>query len=60
MKAVRIHEFGRPEVMKIVEIKRPAPAADEVLVQVYASGVNPADWKIRDGGENDRMNSNCP
>ena len=52
MKAVRIHEFGGAEVMKIEEIERPAPAADEILVKVYASGVNPVDWVIR-GGEND-------
>lgn len=36
------------------------PAADEVLIKVYASGVNPADCKIRDGGDNDRMNFKLP
>ena len=50
MKAVRIHEFGGPEVMKLKDIERPAPAADEILVKVYASGVNPVDWVIRGGG----------
>ena len=50
MKAVRIHEFGKPDVMKIEEIERPVPTADEILVKVYASGVNPADWVIRNGG----------
>lgn len=60
MKAVRIQEFGKPEVMKIEEVERPAPAADEVLIKVYASGINPADCKIRDGGENDRMNVKLP
>ena len=54
MKAVRINEFGGAEVMKIEEIARPVPAADEILVKVYASGVNPVDWVIRNG-ENDAL-----
>lgn len=49
MKAVRIYEFGGPEVMNIVETERPVPAPDEILVKVYASGVNPVDWVIREG-----------
>ena len=50
MKAIRINEFGGPEVMKLEEVERPAPAADEILIKVYASGINPADWVIRQGG----------
>ena len=50
MKAVRIHEFGGPDVLKVEEVERPVPAADEILVKVYASGVNPTDWGIREGG----------
>ena len=49
MKAIRINEFGGPEVMKIEETERPVPAADEILIKVYASGVNPVDWAIRNG-----------
>ncbi len=49
MKAVRIHHFGGPEIMKIEEIKIPAPAADEILIKVYASGINPVDFVIREG-----------
>ncbi|MEO7120396.1 MAG: NADP-dependent oxidoreductase [Ginsengibacter sp.] len=49
MKAVRIHEFGGPEVLKYEDAPKPTPAADEVLVKVHASGVNPIDWKIRAG-----------
>ena len=54
MKAVRINEFGGAEVLKIEEIERPVPAPDEILVKVYASGVNPVDWVIRNG-ENDSL-----
>ncbi|MBE9462169.1 NADP-dependent oxidoreductase [Dyadobacter sp. UP-52] len=50
MKAIRIEEFGGPEVMKIVEVERPVPAADEILVKVYAASVNPADYIVRQGG----------
>src|ERR1700748_696313 len=50
MKAIRIDEFGGPEVMKIVEVERPVPAADEILVRVYAASVNPADYIVRQGG----------
>ena len=50
MKAIRIHEFGGAQVMKVEHIERPSPAPDEILVKVYASGVNPADWVIRNGG----------
>ena len=50
MKAVRIHEFGGTEVLKIEDVERPVPAADQILVKVYASGINPTDWAIRQGG----------
>ncbi len=50
MKVIRINEFGGPEVLKLEEVERPVPAFDEILVKVYASGVNPADWVIRNGG----------
>jgi len=50
MKAVRIHAFGGPEVMRLEDVARPVPAADEILIKVYASGVNPTDWGIRQGG----------
>jgi NADPH:quinone reductase-like Zn-dependent oxidoreductase len=50
MKAIRIYEFGEPEVMKLEETTRPKPASDEVLVKTYASGVNIVDCGIRRGG----------
>jgi NADPH:quinone reductase-like Zn-dependent oxidoreductase len=54
MKAVRINEFGGTEVMKMEEIQCPVPASDEILIKIYASGVNPVDWVIR-SGENESM-----
>lgn len=50
MKAVRIHAFGGPEVLQLEDVARPVPAADEILIKVYASGVNPVDWVVREGG----------
>lgn len=50
MKAIRIHEFGGPEVMKLEEADMPVVAADEILLEVYAASVNPADYIIREGG----------
>lgn len=49
MKAVRIHEFGGAEVLKLEELPRPQPGAGEVLIEVRAASVNPVDYKIREG-----------
>ncbi|MDB6062458.1 MAG: hypothetical protein JWM78_2561 [Verrucomicrobiaceae bacterium] len=49
MRAVQITGFGGPEVLVIGEVPIPAPAADEVLVRVAAVGINPVDWKVREG-----------
>jgi NADPH:quinone reductase-like Zn-dependent oxidoreductase len=44
VKAVVHHRYGGPEVLELVELEKPAPAEDEVLVRVRAASVNPADW----------------
>ena len=49
MKAVRIHSYGGPEVLKYEDAPEPKPGKGEVLVKVYAAGVNPVDWKVREG-----------
>ena len=56
MKAVRIHAFGGPEVLQLEDIAQLVPAADEILIKVYDSGVNPVDWVVRNGG-NDFLRS---
>ncbi|MET9390474.1 NADP-dependent oxidoreductase [Streptomyces sp. NPDC006624] len=50
MRAVSQDVLGGPEVLKTVEIERPAPRPNEVLVRVRAAGVNPTDWKHRATG----------
>jgi NADPH:quinone reductase len=49
MKAIRVHEFGGPEVMRLEELPDPAPGADDVLVRIRAAGINPVDAYIRTG-----------
>jgi len=49
MKAIRIHRYGGPELLKYEDAPRPQPQAGEVLVRVHAAAVNPVDWNIREG-----------
>src|SRR3984957_15232201 len=49
MKAIRIHQYGGPEVLAQVEMQRPTPGPNEVLIKVQAASVNPVDWKLRAG-----------
>jgi NADPH:quinone reductase len=49
MKAIRVEKFGEPEVMKLVEVPPLRPGPGEVLVQMYAVGVNPVETYIRAG-----------
>jgi NADPH:quinone reductase-like Zn-dependent oxidoreductase len=49
MRAVRFDEYGGVEVLKVVDVPRPVPAAGQVLVQVKAAGINPGEAKIRSG-----------
>jgi NADPH:quinone reductase len=49
MKAIRVGEFGGPEVLKIADLPDLKPDAGQVLVRVKAAGVNPVDAYIRSG-----------
>src|SRR3984957_1980016 len=49
MKAIVVHEYGGPEVLKYEEFPHPIPGTGEVLVRVAASSVNPIDYKRRAG-----------
>ncbi|RDZ12469.1 NADPH:quinone reductase [Priestia megaterium] len=49
MKAIRLHEFGGPEVLRYEEVPLPELKPGEVLVRVHAVGINPPDWYLREG-----------
>ncbi|MGB7202851.1 MAG: NADPH:quinone reductase [Pyrinomonadaceae bacterium] len=49
MKAIVVHEFGPPEVMKLEVVDTPQPTDSQVLVKIHAAGVNPVDTYLRTG-----------
>jgi NADPH:quinone reductase-like Zn-dependent oxidoreductase len=49
MRAVTVSGFGGPEVLTVEQVARPVPLPTEVLVRVHAAGVNPVDFKTRQG-----------
>jgi NADPH:quinone reductase-like Zn-dependent oxidoreductase len=55
MGAIRYHEHGSADVLRLEQIAVPEPGEGEVLVRVRAASVNPVDWKQRSG-----MNPNLP
>ncbi len=55
MKAVQLHGYGGVDRLRYEDVSEPKPKADEVLVKVSATSVNPVDWKIRQGQMKERM-----
>jgi len=49
MKAIQFSEYGGPDVLRIVESEAPHAGTGEVRVRIRAAGVNPSDWKRREG-----------
>ena len=49
MKAIHVHEFGGPEVMKYEDAEEPQAGPGQVLIEVRAAGVNPVDTTFRSG-----------
>jgi 2-desacetyl-2-hydroxyethyl bacteriochlorophyllide A dehydrogenase len=49
MKAVTIDRYGSPEVLQYTDIEKPSATGDRLLIKVYASSINPVDWKLRQG-----------
>jgi NADPH2:quinone reductase len=56
MKAIRVHEFGGPEVLRLEEVPDPVAGPHEVVVRVQAAGVNPVDTYIRSGAYTRKLN----
>lgn len=49
MRAIVIHRHGGPEELELAQVPMPEPGPGEVLIRVVYAGVNPADWKCREG-----------
>jgi NADPH:quinone reductase-like Zn-dependent oxidoreductase len=60
MKAVRMHEYGGPEVLRYEDAPRPVAGPGDVLVRVHAAGINPVDVGIRTGFLKERMKHQLP
>lgn len=60
MRAMAIQEFGGPELLQLVELPDPVVGPDVVLVRARAAGVNPVDFKIREGGLASRFPCHFP
>jgi NADPH:quinone reductase-like Zn-dependent oxidoreductase len=60
MKAIRIHQFGDANTLKLEDAPNISIGDDQLLVRVRAAGVNPIDWKIRQGYMKDVMPTQFP
>src|SRR5690349_1871305 len=49
MKAIRVHTFGEPDVLKLQEVPDPTPGPGQLVVRIRAAGVNPVETYIRKG-----------
>jgi len=49
LKAIVFNAYGGNDVIEIQDVPKPSPRTDEVLIRVHAAGVNPIDWKVREG-----------
>ncbi|WP_218671372.1 NADP-dependent oxidoreductase [Microbispora sp. GKU 823] len=60
MKAVRFHEYGGIDVLRVEEVERPVPGPGQVLVEVRAAGIQPGEVMIREGARHDRWPATFP
>jgi len=60
MKAIRMHSYGGPQVLVYEDVVRPKPGRGELLIEVHAAGVNPIDWKVREGYAKGWLNHKLP
>jgi len=60
MKAIVIHNYGDANVLHAEEVTIPKIGQDDILVKVQAAGINPIDWKIREGYKKDFLEINNP
>ena len=60
MQAMTISSYGGTEVLDYRELPRPVAGDDQLVIRVHAAGVNPVDWKIRNGDRKDKLDLTFP
>jgi len=60
MKATIINQFGNPDVFEIIDIDKPTIKEDQLLIKVFATSINPIDWKQRKGNHKFILGSPFP
>ncbi|MBL8270876.1 NADP-dependent oxidoreductase [Steroidobacter sp.] len=60
MRAIRMHDYGGPDVLRLDDVPVPEPAAGQVRVRVHATGINPFEWKLREGRMRGRIELQLP
>ena len=60
MKAVCIYSYGGPEVLVYEDAPCPHPGPSEVMVRIHAAGINPVDWKVREGHLKEMVHHTIP
>lgn len=55
MKAIAIHNYGTEEEFVLIDLPEPVPLDHQVVVELYATSINPIDWKLREGYLKDRL-----
>ena len=59
-RAVRFDQYGDVDVLNVVDVERPTPGPDQVLVRVKAAGINPGEASIRKGLLHERWPATFP
>ncbi len=60
IKAIQINSYGGAGVLTYADVSKPEALADEILVRIHATAVNPVDWKIREGYLSDWLQHQLP
>lgn len=60
MRAIALRRYGGPEVLEEMELPEPKVGPDSVLIRARAAGVNPVDFKVREGRLDGRLPAHFP
>ncbi len=60
MKAIVINQYGSVAGLQEIQVPKPVVKSNEVLIRIYATSVNPVDWKIRKGDLQEKLQFSFP